>query len=142
MSTECTPSIEHGSESSDRISLSFPARAEFVAICRLALTGLGSGAGLDQEKVADLKLAVTEACVCMIGSVSGGLESLRVDFQVAPKRWVIEVRGFSQQHDEESRLPIPGTDDLGLVVMQALVDEVILEGFDSSGAVLRLVKNL
>lgn len=142
MSTECTSSVDRGSEPADRISLSLPARAEFVAICRLALAGLGSGTGLDQEEVADFKLAVTEACARMIGAGPGGCESLQVDFELAPTRWVIEVRGSTKQQNGEPRPPVPETEDLGLVVMQALVDEVTLEELGNSSAVLRLVKNL
>lgn len=142
MSTERTSSVDQGSESTDRISLSFPARAEFVAICRLALAGLGSGTGLDQEEVADLKLAVTEACARMIGAGPGDSGSLQVDFELAPTRWVIEVRGSMEQRGGEPRPPVPEIEDLGLVVMQALVDEVTLEELGNSSAVLRLVKNL
>jgi serine/threonine-protein kinase RsbW len=44
------------------VALTIPARAEYVALCRLALTGLARARELEPEVVADLKLALTEAC--------------------------------------------------------------------------------
>ncbi|NLG67317.1 MAG: hypothetical protein GX536_06360 [Actinobacteria bacterium] len=140
-------STEHDSSSGvshnvpDRVSVSVPPRAEFVAICRLALAGLGGSTGLDQEEVADLKLAVTEACAHMIGTEEGDHPNLQVDFEVAPDRWTIEVRGGPESKDGKIPPRAFEADDLGLVVMRALVDEVTLEGIDNSSAVLRLVKH-
>ena len=44
------------------IRLTFPARAEYLLLARLALVGLARSLPFDTETVADLKLAVTEAC--------------------------------------------------------------------------------
>ena len=47
----------------DRIvRLTFPARAEYLLLARLTLSGLARELPLDDELLADLKLAVTEAC--------------------------------------------------------------------------------
>jgi hypothetical protein len=43
------------------VRLRIPARAEYVALARLALSGLADIAALPEELVADLKLALTEA---------------------------------------------------------------------------------
>ncbi len=141
MSSEHTPSTDVNREVPDRVSVSVPPRAEFVAICRLALAGLAGSAGLDQEEVADLKLAVTEACAHMIGTEGSERANLQVDFEVAPDRWVIEVRGGPESKDGKTHPQSFDTEDLGLVVMRALVDEVTLEELDNSSAVLRLVKH-
>jgi serine/threonine-protein kinase RsbW len=44
------------------IALRFPAEAQYLILARLALAGLAQAARLDPETLADLKLAVTEAC--------------------------------------------------------------------------------
>ena len=44
------------------VRLTFPAKAEYLLLARLALSGLARELPLDDELVADLKLAVTEAC--------------------------------------------------------------------------------
>jgi serine/threonine-protein kinase RsbW len=43
------------------VRLRIPARAEYVALARLALTGLADIVSLSEELLADLKLALTEA---------------------------------------------------------------------------------
>lgn len=48
------------------LHLNLPARAENVAIVRHALGGLGDALGLDPAALADLKLAVTEACTNVV----------------------------------------------------------------------------
>lgn len=46
--------------------LSVPATAENVAVVRHAFGGLGDGLGLDEHLIADIKLAVTEACTNVV----------------------------------------------------------------------------
>ena len=43
------------------VRLTIPARAEYISLCRLALTGIGRLRQLSDELLADLKLALTEA---------------------------------------------------------------------------------
>ena len=50
-----------GSELLQTIRLRIPARPEYVALCRLAMTGLAQVRSLEEDTVADLKLALTEA---------------------------------------------------------------------------------
>ena len=50
-----------GLGTSRTVRLRVPARAEYIALARLALTGLAELAPLSEEDVADLKLALTEA---------------------------------------------------------------------------------
>src|SRR6266508_1970309 len=44
------------------VKLTFPAKADYLLLARLALAGLARAIPLDPEVLADLKLAVTEAC--------------------------------------------------------------------------------
>ena len=43
------------------VRLTIPARAEYITLCRLALTGIARVRDLSDEVLADLKLALTEA---------------------------------------------------------------------------------
>ena len=63
-------------------SLSFPARAEYLVLCRLAVTALAGLAPLDEELVDDLKLAVTEACTNTIQHAYRDGEPGRVELQL------------------------------------------------------------
>ena len=44
------------SDGERRVSLRIPAKAEYIALCRLALTGLGQVREIGDEAMADLKL--------------------------------------------------------------------------------------
>src|SRR5436190_6032668 len=70
------------------VSLTAPARAEYLACFRLVLVGLARAGAIDEETLSDLKLAVTEACSNSVrhayegeavGSVTGRFE-LGVDY--------------------------------------------------------------
>ena len=44
------------------VEIEIPPRAPFVGVVRLALASLARSAGLDEERVGDMKIAVSEAC--------------------------------------------------------------------------------
>ena len=46
----------------DYVKMDIPAKAEYVVLGRLALAGLLRSRGFSEDAVADLKLALTEAC--------------------------------------------------------------------------------
>ena len=52
------------------VKLTIPAKAEYITLGRLALTGLARLRDLPPETVGDLKLALTEACF-FYGLVAG-----------------------------------------------------------------------
>jgi serine/threonine-protein kinase RsbW len=45
-----------------QVEIEIPSRTAYVAVVRLALASLARSAGLDEELVDDLKIAVSEAC--------------------------------------------------------------------------------
>ncbi len=51
-----------GRTSAETVRLEIPPQSAYVAIVRLAITSLGRAAGLDEEKLDDLKIAVSESC--------------------------------------------------------------------------------
>ena len=70
------------------VALTIPARAEYIALCRLALTGVARTRALQAEVVADLKLALTEACS---NSVRHAYEEgrdgvVQISYQLATKK--------------------------------------------------------
>ena len=47
---------------SETVRISFPAKADYLLLARLALGGIAREVDISEELLADLKLAVTEAC--------------------------------------------------------------------------------
>lgn len=138
------------------ISLVIPGRPEYVGLCRLVAGVVGVRESLDEETVADLKLAVTEACTCYLWGPDGSPpprdevetvtppRSLRVDFNVMPESWEITISDPDHKHHMSS---YPGCDPssergLGLTIIKALVDTMEKTDTESEGCVLRLVKHL
>ena len=132
-------------ESAGVVGLSIPAKAEYIVLCRLALTGLARSRALDPELLADLKLALTEACSNSIRhAYRNGGGTVEVRYELGPDRLSIEVLDEGSGFDPEAAV---GDEDeldeggLGIAIIRALVDELEIESSDS-GSTLRLTKFL
>lgn len=131
---------------SDVVSLEFPPKAQFVALARLALTGVCRTHGFADDDIADLKLAITEACSNSIrhaySDVQIDSETVDVTYAVAGDRLTIEVsdrgRGFDWTGPTEDEMPEGG---LGISIIQAVCDEFeVRRPGDGQGATLVLTK--
>src|SRR3954468_5499768 len=90
------------------LSLTLPARAENVAVIRHAIGGLGEALDIDDQTLADVKLAVTEACTnAVVHAYPDGEGPLEVVVCVRDDRLTIVVR-------DEGRGIVPRTDSPGL----------------------------
>jgi serine/threonine-protein kinase RsbW len=129
------------------VRLTIPAKPEYITLCRLALTGIARLRPLTAEVVADLKLALTEACSNSVRHAYGdGAGVVEISFDLQPDRLVIEVTD-----DGEGFVPGDRVDDagelteggLGIAIINALADEVeIARGASGRGSTLRFVKLL
>src|SRR3954469_21158545 len=75
------------------ITLRIPAKPEYITLCRLALTGLSRVREIDDETLAELKLALTEAVSNSVRHAYGpnGGGHVDVRYELAPNRLGIEV---------------------------------------------------
>jgi serine/threonine-protein kinase RsbW len=129
------------------VRLVIPAKAEYITLGRLALTGLSRLRPLSDELVADLKLALTEACSNSVRHAYAGREgSVEILYELSDDRLVIEVvdqgNGFEPEAtaDENGELSEGG---LGIAIIRAIADELeIGPRADGTGSRLRLVKLL
>jgi serine/threonine-protein kinase RsbW len=130
------------------IHLTIPAKAEYITLVRLALTGLWRLRSFSEEALADLKLAVTEACSNSVRHAYGeGREGIvHIDYELHADRLVIEVSdagaGFDAELGEEARGELT-EGGLGLAIIRSLTDELETGvGDDGQGSRLRFVKFL
>jgi serine/threonine-protein kinase RsbW len=132
------------------IRLTIPAKAEYITLGRLALTGLVRlrPEPLAQEVLGDLKLALTEACTNSVRhAYADGHGSVQILYELHPDRLVVEVTddgvGFEPPArpratvDEEWELNEGG---LGLAIIEALADELEIREREQGGSSLRFVK--
>jgi serine/threonine-protein kinase RsbW len=129
-------------ESRDMVELRMQARAENLALARLALAGMAGSVGAPHETVADLKLAVTEACTNVIQHAYGsgdGTDEIVVRYAAKPGAVEVEVEdsgnGFEPE-GERREGPGPG---LGLMIIRELTDEVTI-ATGNAGSRIRFVK--
>jgi serine/threonine-protein kinase RsbW len=130
------------------VRLRIPARAEYITLCRLALTGIARLRSLSDELVADLKLALTEAASNSVRHAYGEQDVgvVEICYELLPDRLVIEVtddgEGFdpASPGDERDGLSEGG---LGIAIIRAIADEVeIGPQADGKGSRLRFEKAL
>ncbi len=129
------------------VRLTIPAKAEYISLVRLALSGLSQTRELPDETIGDLKLAVTEACSNSVRHAyqDGAEGSVEVIYELHHDRLVVEVSdnggGFSVTElarEPEASLTEGG---LGISIIRELSDELeVGPGTDGQGSRLRLVK--
>lgn len=130
------------------VALTIPARAEFIALCRLALAGLAGIRPLAPEVVADLKLALTEACSNSVRhAYAEGREGfVEIRYELGEDRIWVEVcddgHGFDPVIVERSPEEID-EGGLGIAIIRAVTDELdITRGPGGQGSRLRFTKYL
>jgi serine/threonine-protein kinase RsbW len=129
------------------VRLTIPAKAEYISLVRLALSGLSHSREFPGETLGDLKLAVTEACSNSVRHAysDGRNGSVEVVYELHSDRLVVEVsdqgEGFAEP---EARLAERGAlseGGLGIAIIRELADELELgPRDDGQGSRLRLVK--
>ena len=128
----------------DVVTLAMPARTEYLILARLALAGIAREVPIDQGTLADLKLAVTEACgnaVRHANPAGDGVVTVRYMIQDD----AIEIRVEDDGPGIEPSVPrtLPDVElsesGMGLAIIHALVDEVeIGPGAEGRGTIVRL----
>ncbi|TML23999.1 MAG: ATP-binding protein [Actinobacteria bacterium] len=130
------------------VRLTFPAKADYLLLARLALAGLARSLPLDPELVADLKLAVTEACGNAVRhAYTDSTGPIMVEFVTADDRleMIVEDRGsgFDGGTIGEWENGKPPEGGMGMAIMRAVVDELDVRGGDDGhGTVVRMTKYL
>ena len=114
------------------VSLTIPARPDYLVLARLALSAVCRLTPLTPEEIADLKLAVTEAANDFVDDTRPDDDEGRVDFsfQLLEDRLVLQLEGPPGD--------ISGVEqELGRAIIDATVDEC-----DFAGTRTKLVKYL
>jgi serine/threonine-protein kinase RsbW len=130
------------------VRLTIPARPEYITLCRLALTGLSALRPFSEEVLADLKLALTEACSNSVrhAYAGGGEGVVEIVYDLRPDRLVIEVTDEGEGFDpEQAGAPGEGLSEggLGIAIIRAIADEVeIGQHPQGKGSRLRFEKAL
>ena len=131
------------------VTLEIPAKTEYLVLARLALAGIAREVSMGEEVLADLKLAVTEACGNAVRHASASDRApVRVRIEVTATTVAITVE------DRGAGIPPPATSaplggdeipegGMGLAIIRAIVDELEIDGRpDGPGTIVRMRKRL
>jgi serine/threonine-protein kinase RsbW len=119
------------------LELKLPARAENVAVVRHAFGGFAEALSVDEQTLADIKLAITEACTNVVihayeDDVDGSLE---VDASIDDRRLTVVIR-------DRGRGIVPRPDSpglgLGLPLIATLAESLELGKDDADHTEVRM----
>jgi serine/threonine-protein kinase RsbW len=141
----------HANGVAHAITLTIPAKAEYITLGRLALTGIARlrDEPFPHEVLGDLKLALTEACTNSVRhAYAGGEGTVEILYELHADRLVVEVsdhgEGFAPP---AARARLLSADELsegglGIAIIEALSDELEISERPDGGSHLRFVKRL
>ena len=138
----------HLNATSGQVRLTIPARPEYITLCRLALTGLSRLAAFSEELLADLKLALTEACSNSVRHAYSEDEAgvVQIVYELLPDRLVIEVTDEGGGFEPENAATKPedlSEGGLGIAIIRAIADQVEIGSRENgTGSRLRFEKAL
>ncbi len=130
------------------VRLTFPAKPDYLLLARLALAGLARAFPVEPEVLADLKLAVTEACGNAVRhAYANGAGPVTVAFTLSDEKleMVVEDEGAGLEPSKVGDWTMPEDPEggMGMAIIRSIVDELeVEEGADGRGTVVRMTKYL
>ena len=131
------------------VHLRFPAKPDYLLLARLALSGIARELPLGDEVLADLKLALTEACGNVVRhAYADGDGDVSILFTIDDSRILMTVEDYGdgiRAPDAIDETPVEGPLEggMGMSIIRAIVDELQVEpANDGRGTVVRMVKYL
>jgi serine/threonine-protein kinase RsbW len=123
------------------VSLSMPARPEGVGVVRQALSGLADALDVEEAVLADMKMAVTEACTnVVVHAYDDGTDDglLEVEMHTGEDGLTIVVRDHGAGIQPRPTRNTPAALGLGLPLIAALSDAFELRGSVGEGTEVRM----
>jgi serine/threonine-protein kinase RsbW len=130
------------------VSLVIPAKAEYIALGRLAVTGLLRPLAVEPEVIADVKLALTEACSNSIrhAYAGGGEGAVEIRYEFFEAGLAVEVSDEGGGFDPSLLEADPRELDeggLGIAIIRAVTDDLSVgPRSGGNGSCLRFTKSL
>jgi serine/threonine-protein kinase RsbW len=130
------------------VELKIPAKAEWVAVARLAVAAVASRLRFSVDEIEDIKLAIAEACTNCIAHGSAA-DQIEITSEVLSDEVRVSVRdrGVSKQQLEsvektEGFAEGKRTEELGVFLIRALMDDVTYRVDPREGTELVMTKRV
>jgi serine/threonine-protein kinase RsbW len=110
-----------------QVEIEIPSRSAYVGVVRLALAALARAAGLSEESVDDLKIAVGEACAnaVIVNEETAPDVPVKVHWSHEDARVVVEVEGAGHPFDSGESATGDGLAarmEMSVALLESLVD--------------------
>jgi serine/threonine-protein kinase RsbW len=128
------------------VRLTFPAKPDYLLLARLALSGLTRSVPVSEEALADLKLAVTEACGNAVRhAYPDATGDVSVSYVVTDDalEMIVEDQGRGVEKPDLADAPFaaPLESGMGISIIKTIVDDLDIQpGADGRGTVVRMSK--
>jgi serine/threonine-protein kinase RsbW len=121
------------------VVLTMPARAEGVGVVRQALAGMADALDFEAPVLADMKMAVTEACTNVVVHAYDAQDGiLEVEMRAGEESLTIVVRDHGSGIQPRPARSEPAALGLGLPLIAALSDAFELRGSAGRGTEVRM----
>lgn len=133
------------------LEMTFPALSEWVSVVRLATAGVASRMGFSYDEIEDIKLAIAEACnnAILYAHPEKTGQIIRVQWLPCARHLEISVidSGSLEPHqlllgESKNNLEELPEGGMGLLLIQAMMDEVEQSTTPQGNTVLRMIKRL
>jgi serine/threonine-protein kinase RsbW len=126
------------------VHLAFPAKPDYLLLARLVLSGLARSMPVGEDLLADLKLAITEACGNVVRhAYPDGAGDVWVSYVVSDGvlQMIVEDQGVGYEWQNISDRPgvTPVDGGMGMSIIRTIVDDLEVDtGADGRGTVVRM----
>ena len=129
------------------VQLQIPPRSPYVGVVRLAVSALARSAGVDEETVDDLKIAVSEACAnAVLSQEEAGSDApvevtwdqvdAAIHIEVSDRGKTVEMDGSPDAVDTQG---FSTREVMSIALLRSLVDGCEFHPRDGGGMTTRLV---
>jgi serine/threonine-protein kinase RsbW len=105
---------------SDTVALSLPVRSDLLVLARITAATMAARADFDIEEIEDLRLAVDELCLSVVGGARSG--TVRLEFTLHGATIAIACELDRSGEPDDGHVP-DEPDELSIRLIEALVDE-------------------
>ncbi|TDP58958.1 ATP-binding protein [Aminicella lysinilytica] len=131
----------------DNLKFIIPGKPEYLTMVRLAISSIATTAGFDLEAVEDMKTAVCEACKNVsCHGFDGFSDKYEVECNVEQGRIEIIVKDDCDSHTLQKLTKpcqnCPKEGDLGIFVIESLMNDVEFGRGDDGRKSIRMVKSI
>lgn len=125
------------------VELEIPSRSVYVGVVRLAVASLARQSGLDEERVDDLRIAVSEACANAL-SMAEDSPPISVRWTEKDDRVAVEIEDRASNTYDPDNPAVEGETaqdrlSLSIELLKSLVDECEIRTSEGGGTLIRLV---